>query len=203
MTFKKRNHSPLKNRQSPLTNPSLDGVSRIDEGAFKLSDKIYNIKNKDRLILTGKQLREWKGLIIKDYQRTEYQKRVRTKAIREGFLEGIDTIKQWIINEQNLDPEPCCHGVRIENIINKIEDLKKQGDKRFVLDEKHLSFIRQMLEEGYSKNQIAKELQVSVATIVYWTNSKYRKRQMEKNAKRKFGKKLVPIVLAGSIGGGD
>jgi len=39
MTFKKRNHSPLKNRQSPLTNPSLDGVSRIDEGAFKLSDK--------------------------------------------------------------------------------------------------------------------------------------------------------------------
>ena len=42
-TFKKQNHSPLKNRQSPLTNPSLDGVSRIDEGTFKLSDKKLHI----------------------------------------------------------------------------------------------------------------------------------------------------------------
>ena len=108
-------------------------------------------------------------------------------------MEGIDTIKQWIINEQNLDPEPCCYGVRIENIRSKIDDLKRQGDKRFVIDEKHLNIIRQMLKEGYSKNQIAKELEVSISTIIYWTNSKFRKRQMEKNAKRRFGKKLIPI----------
>ena len=70
--------------------------------------KIYKLKDKDKLILTGKQLREWKKLIIKEYQSSEYQQRKRAKAIREGFLEGIDTIKQWIINEQNLDPQPCC-----------------------------------------------------------------------------------------------
>ena len=152
---------------------------------------IYELKDKDKLTLTGKQLRKWREFIIKDYKNSEYQQRKRAKAIREGFLEGIDTIKQWIINEQNLDPEPCCHGVRIENIKNQIEELKKQGDKRFVIDEKHLNLIKQMLEEGYSKNQIAKELQVSSTTICYWTNPKFRKRQMEKNAKRKFNKKLI------------
>ena len=50
-----------------------------------------------------------------------------------------------------------------------------------------------MLKEGYSKNQIAKELEVSISTIVYWTNPRYRKRQMEKNAKRRFGKRLIPV----------
>jgi hypothetical protein len=160
-----------------------------------MENKVYSLKDEDRLTLTGKQLKEFKKKIIKEYQRTEYNTRKRAKAMREGFLEGIDTIKQWIINEGSLDPEPCCNGVRIENIINKIEELKKQGDKRFVLDDKHLDFIKQMLKEGYSKNQIAKELKVSSATICYWTNPKFRKRQMEKNAKRRFNKKLIPVDM--------
>ncbi len=159
----------------------------------EIEKKFYKLKDKEELVLNGKQLKEWKELIIKDYKSSEYVTRSRAKAIREGFLEGIDTIKQWIINEQNLDPEPCCYGVRIENIKDKIEELKKEGDKRFVLDQKHLDLIKQMLKEGYSKNQIAKELQVSIATICYWTNSVYRKKQLEKNAKRRFNKHLIPV----------
>ena len=155
--------------------------------------KEYILEDKDKVTITGKQLREWKKLIIKDYQNTEYQQRKRAKAIREGFLEGIDTIKQWIINEENLETEPCCHGVRIKSIINQIEELKKQGDKRFVIDEKHLKLIKQMLEEGYTKEKIAQRLNVSISTIVYWTNPRFRKKQMEKNAKRRFNKKLNPI----------
>jgi hypothetical protein len=155
--------------------------------------EIYNLKDKDKITLNGKQLREWKELIIKDYKKTEYFSTLHRKARRKGFIEAVDGLKQWIINEGTLDPEPCCHGVRIINIINKLDEWKKQGDKRFVLDEKHLAFIKEMLEQGYSKNQIAKELQVSISTIVYWTNPRFRKKQMEKNAKRRFGKKLIPI----------
>jgi hypothetical protein len=151
---------------------------------------IYNLKDKDKLTLNGKQLKEWKELVIKEYKNSEYPSTLHRRARREGFLEAVEGLKQWIINEGTLDPEPCCHGVRICNIINKLDEWKKQGDKRFVLDEKHLAFIKQLLEEGYSKSEVAKELNVSIATICYWTNPRFRKRQMEKNAKHKFGKKL-------------
>jgi hypothetical protein len=156
-------------------------------------NKIYDLKDKDKLTFTGKQLRVWKKKIIEEYKKSEYPATAHRRFRRQGFIEAVDSLKQWIINEGTLDPEPCCHGVRINNIINKLDEWKKQGDKRFVLDDKHLTFIKQMLKEGYSKNQIAKELQVSISTIVYWTNSKFRKRQMERNARRRFGKRLIPI----------
>ena len=155
--------------------------------------EFYNLKDEDELVLTGKQLREWKRFIIKEYKEKEYPATAHRRFRRQGFIEAVDGLKQWIINEETLDPEPCCHGVRICNIINKLDEWKKQGDKRFILDQKHLEFIKQMLEEGYSKNQIAKELKVSLNTILYWTNPVYRKKQMEKNAKRRFGKRLIPI----------
>ena len=154
---------------------------------------MYKLKDKDKLTFTGKQLREWKEKIIEEYKKSEYPSTLHRRARRKGFIEAVDGLKQWIINEGTLDPEPCCHGVRIDNIVKKLNEWKEQGDRRFVLDQKHLSLIEQMLEEGYSKNQIAEELKVSIATIVYWTNSKYRKKQMEKNAKRRFGKRLKPI----------
>ena len=50
-----------------------------------------------------------------------------------------------------------------------------------------------MLKEGYSKNQIAKELEVSISTIVYWTNPRFRRNQMEKNKRNYYGKKLKEI----------
>jgi len=152
--------------------------------------KTYNLKDRDKLTLNGKQLREWKEKVIDEYKKTEYPSTIHIKARRKGFIEAVDSLKQWIINEGTLDPEPCCHGVRIDYIIKKLDEWKEQGDKRFVFDEKHLSLIKQMLNEGYSKNQIAKELQVSSSTICYWTNPRFRKRQMQKNAKRRFGKKL-------------
>ena len=155
--------------------------------------KVYNLKDKDELTFTGKQLRKWKDRIIEEYKSSEYPATLHRKARRKGFIEACDGLKQWIINEGNLDPEACCHGVRICNIINKLDEWKKQGDRRFVFDQKHLDLIKQMLREGYSKNQIAKELQVSISTIIYWTNPVFRKRQMEKNAKGKFGKKLKPL----------
>ena len=52
-----------------------------------------------------------------------------------------------------------------------------------------------MLKEGYSKNQIAKELEVSSATICYWTNPRYRRNQMEKNKKNYYGKKLKGVEI--------
>ena len=158
-------------------------------------DKIYLLKDKDKLVFTGRQLRKWKEMIIEDYKKSEYPATSHRRFRRQGFLEAVDGLKQWIINEGTLDPEPCCQGVRVCNIINKLDEWKKQGDKRFILDEKHLKLIKQMLDEGYSKNQIARELHVSISTIVYWTNSRFRRRQMEKNAKRKFNKKLVPIDI--------
>lgn len=164
---------------------------KINQRCEKMND--YLLQETDELILTGKQIKEFKKAVIKEYQNSEYQAKVRTKAIREGFLEGIQTIEQWIINEQNLDPQPCCHGVRIEDIRKQITKLKEKGDKRFVLDQKHLDLIKQRLEQGQSKNDIAKELNVSIATVVYWTNPRYRKRQMEKNAKRRYNKKLIPV----------
>jgi len=156
-------------------------------------ERIYNLKDEDELILTGKQLRRWKEMIIKNYKNSEYPVTAHRRFRRQGFIEAVDGLKQWIINEETLDPEPCCHGVRMDNIIKKLDEWKKQGDKRFILDQKHLTFIKQMLKQGYSKNQIAKELKVSIATIVYWTNPVYRRKQMEKNAKRRFGKKLKEI----------
>ena len=159
-----------------------------------MKNKIYNLKDKDELTLTGKQLRKWKKMIIEDYKKSEYPATAHRRFRRQGFIEAVDGLKQWIINEETLDPEPCCHGVRIVNIIKKLDEWKQRGDKRFILDQKHLTFIKQMLKEGYSKNQIAKELQVSIATIVYWTNPVYRKKQMEKNAKKKFGKKLNEVT---------
>ncbi len=153
-------------------------------------EKDYIIKDEDELILNGFQLRKWKKMIIDDYKKSEYPSTLHRKARRKGFIEAVEGIKQWIINEGVLDPEPCCHGIRIINIINKLNEWKKQGDKRYVLDKKHLDFIKQMLKEGYSKNQIAKELSVSIATIVYWTNPKHRRRQLEKNSTKRFDKKL-------------
>ena len=158
-------------------------------------NKIYNLKDKDELTLTGKQLKEWKKMIINDYKKSEYPSTLHKRARRKGFIEAVDGLKQWIINEGTLDPEPCCHGVQIRNIIGKLDEWKKQGDKRFVLDQKHLNFIKQMLKEGYSKNQIAKELEVSVATIVYWTNPRYRRNQMEKNKRNYYGKKLKGVEV--------
>ena len=35
-------------------------------------NKIYNLKDKDELTLTGKQLKEWKKMIIDDYKKSEY-----------------------------------------------------------------------------------------------------------------------------------
>ena len=156
--------------------------------------KEYVLKDDDELTLTGKQLREWKREIIEEYKSSEYHSKVHCIARRKGFIEAVDGLRQWIINEGILDPEPCCYGVKISSIINKLDEWKKQGDKRFILDNKHLSLIKQMLSEGYSKNQIAKELKVSIATIVYWTNPRFRNRQLEKNAKRRFGKSLFPIL---------
>ena len=159
----------------------------------KEKNKIYTLKDEDELVLNGKQLREWRKLIIKDYKKSEYPSTAHRRFRRQGFIEAVDGLKQWIINEGTLDPEPCCHGVRINSIIKKLDEWKKQGDKRFVLDEKHLTFIKQMLMEGYSKNQIAKELDVSVSTIIYWTNSRFRRNQMEKNRRNYYGKKLKEI----------
>ena len=156
-------------------------------------NEFYKLKDKDKLVLTGKQLRQWKKKVIEEYRKSEYPATAHRRFRRQGFIEAVDGLKQWIINEGTLDPEPCCHGVRIENIVKKLDEWKKQGDKRFVLDEKHLNLIKQMLKEGYSKNKVAQHLGVSEATIVYWTNPKYRKRQMEKNAKHRFGKKLTAI----------
>ena len=160
-----------------------------------MKTKIYQLKDKDKLIFTGKQLREWKKRIIEGYKKSEYPATSHRRFRRQGFIEAVDGLKQWIINEGTLDPEPCCQGVRICNIINKLDEWKKQGDKRFILDEKHLKLIKQMLDEGYSKNQIAKELEVSSATICYWTNSRYRKRQMEKNKRNYYGKKLKGVDI--------
>ena len=160
-----------------------------------MRNKIYNLKDKDELTLTGKQLREWKKMIIENYKKSEYPSTAHRRFRRQGFIEAVDGLKQWIINEGTLDPEPCCHGVQIRNIIGKLDEWKQQGDKRFVLDEKHLQLIKQMLKEGYSKNQIAKELEVSSATICYWTNSRYRKRQMEKNKRNYYGKKLKGVDI--------
>lgn len=159
----------------------------------KIEQDIPILKDNESLTLTGKQLREWKQKIINEYKNSEYPKTAHRRFRRQGFIEAVDGLKQWIINEGTLDPEPCCHGVRIINIIRKLDEWKKQGDKRFILDQKHLDFIKQMLEEGYSKNQIAKELQVSSATICYWTNPVFRKNQMEKNRKHRFGKRLNPV----------
>jgi len=156
---------------------------------------LYNLKDNDELTFTGKQLRQWRKMIIDDYKKSEYPATAHRRFRRQGFIEAVDGLKQWIINEGTLDPEPCCHGVQIRNIIGKLDEWKKQGDKRYVLDQKHLDFIKQMLKEGYSKNQIAKELEVSIATIVYWTNPRYRRNQMEKNAKRRFGKKLKGVDI--------
>jgi len=156
----------------------------------KPRQKPYNLKNKDKLTFTGKQLRQWKRKIIEDYKQTEYPATAHRRFRRQGFIEAVDGLKQWIINEGTLDPEPCCHGVRIHNIIKKLDEWKGQGDKRYVLDKKHITLINQRLEEGCSKSEIARELQVSIATIVYWTNPDFRRRQMEKNAKRKFGKQI-------------
>ena len=156
-------------------------------------NKEYIIKDEDELTLNGFQLKEWKKMIIDDYKKSEYQRTIHIKARRKGFIEAVDGLKQWIINEGNLDPEPCCHGVRIINIINKLDEWKQQGDKRFIVDKRHIIFIKQMLEQGYSKNQIAKELQVSIATIVYWTNPRFRQRQLEKNAKKRFNRKVEAI----------
>ena len=122
--------------------------------------KAYNLKNKDKLTFTGKQLKEWKKRIIKEYKESEYPATLHRRARRQGFIEAVDGLKQWIINEGTLDPEPCCHGIRIINITKKLDEWKKQGDKRFVLDQKHLDFIRQRLKEGDSKTEIAKELGV-------------------------------------------
>jgi len=158
-------------------------------------NKIYNLKDKDELTLTGKQLKEWKKMIIDDYKKSEYPATAHRRFRRQGFIEAVDGLKQWIINEGTLDPEPCCHGVQIRNIIGKLDEWKQQGDKRFVLDEKHLQLIKQMLKEGYSKNQIAKELEVSSATICYWTNPRYRRNQMEKNKKNRYGKKLKGVEI--------
>ena len=160
-----------------------------------MENKIYNLKDKDELTLTGKQLKEWKKMIIGDYKKSEYPATAHRRFRRQGFIEAVDGLKQWIINEGILDPEPCCHGVQIRNIIGKLDEWKKQGDKRFVLDEKHLQFIKKMLKEGYSKNQIAKELQVCSATICYWTNPRYRRNQMEKNKRNYYGKKLKGVNI--------
>lgn len=153
----------------------------------------YIVKDDNELILNSYQLREWKEIIIEDYKKSEYPSTLHRRARRKGFIEAVDGLKQWIINEAVLDPEPCCHGVRICNIINKLDKWKEQEDKRFVLEQKHLIIIKQMLREGYSKQKIADELQVSIATIVYWTNPYFRRRQMEKNRTHKFNKNLKPV----------
>jgi hypothetical protein len=152
--------------------------------------KDYILKDKDKLSFTGKQLREFKQKVIQDYKKSEYPATSHRRFRRQGFIEAVDGLKQWIINEGTLDPEPCCHGVRICNIIKKLDEWKKQGDKRFIIDQKHIDFIKQELARGVSKNQLAKDLKVSIATIVYWTNPVYRRRQMEKNKKHRFGKQL-------------
>ena len=162
--------------------------------------KIYTLKTKDELIFTGEQIKEFKKKVIEfkkkvieDYKKSEYFNTLHQRARRKGFVEAVDGLKQWIINEENLDPEPCCNGVRIVNIISKLEEWKQQGDKRFVLDQKHIDLIKVRLKQGESKNSIAKELGVSISTIVYWTNPVFRRRQREKNAKRRYGKKLIAV----------
>ena len=152
--------------------------------------KKYRLKNKDVLSFTGKQLKKWKNKIIEEYKTSEYPSRLHCVARRKGFLEAIDFVRQYVKNEVVLDPEPCCGGLRISNFLKKLDEIQEQGDRRFVLDKKHLEIINQMLKEGYSKNQIAKQLEVSISTIVYWTNPRFRRRQMEKNARRRFGKKI-------------
>lgn len=150
--------------------------------------KDYILENKDKLTFTGEQLKEWKKKIIKEYQETEYQKKVRTKARRQGFLEAIQFVRQYVKNEVVLDPEPCFYGIRIVNFLKKLDEIEQQGDKRYVIDEKQLVFIKQELKNGVTKTQLAKDLGVSIATIVYWTNERFRKRQMEKIRHNSFKK---------------
>lgn len=145
------------------------------------------------LVFDADRLHEYKLKVIEEYKKSEYPSRIHTTARRKGFIEACDGLKQWIINEAKLDPEPCCYRVRINNIIRRLDEWKKQGDKRFVLDKKHIRFIKERLHEGETKSSIAKELGVSISTIVYWTNPVFRMKQMEKNRKKRFGKTLKPI----------
>ena len=48
-----------------------------------MKDKIYHLKDEDKLVLTGKQLKEWKKLIINQYIRYKY-KEVRARNDRKS-----------------------------------------------------------------------------------------------------------------------
>ncbi len=157
------------------------------------TNKIYKLKDKDKLVFTGKQIREFKKKVIEDYRKSEYFNKVHQKARIKGYDEAIEGIRQYVINEVSLDPKPCCHGIRITSFLEWLKKLKEKGDRRYVLEQKHIDIIKQRLKEGESKNAIAKELGVSVSTIVYWTNPVFRRRQREKNAKHRFGKKLISV----------
>ena len=113
-----------------------------------------------------------------------------------GKQEMFKQIKRMVLN---WDIEPCCHGLRQQEFLNKLNELYKEQDRRYKLNQADLNKIYLLRKEGYSKHKIAEMMNVSISTIVYWTNKDFRDNQRNKIRKKvnrylpKFKKRLVPI----------
>ena len=149
--------------------------------------KIYNLKDKDELVLTGKQLREWKEMIIKEYKESEYPNTSYRKGRREGYLQCIKNFEKIT---SNWDVEPCCHGIRQDALIKLFEEVKGMGDTRFKITRKKRDLIQKYRKEEPPRPYwwIARELKLSEFTCMYWSNPETRRKHQLRVRKRRFDK---------------
>jgi len=145
--------------------------------------KAYILKDKDKLTFTGKQLKDWKELCINDYKKSEYPVSGFRKGRRKGYLEACEKIINLV--KYNYDTEIEC--ISQHKLLLELNRVKREGDMRYKLNESALREINLQLKEGYSKNTIAKNLGVTISTIVYWTNDNFRRRHKNKSRFRRFG----------------
>ena len=72
-----------------------------------MKSKIYTVKNKDELIFTGKQIREFKKKVIEDYRKSELKVTMKPKRInvikhKEGEEGCIIDCEEMIITGEKI-----------------------------------------------------------------------------------------------------
>jgi hypothetical protein len=151
--------------------------------------KDYLLKDEDELVLTGFQLREWKEMIIEDYKSKEYPNTAFRRGRRKGYLQCIKNFEKIT---SNWDVEPCCHGIRQDDLMKLFKQVQEAGDKRFKITKEQRLKIQKYRSEIPKRTywSIAKELGLSEFQCVYWGNAETRRKHQLKTRKRKFGKNL-------------
>lgn len=147
----------------------------------------YITKDNDELVINGFQLREWKKMIIEDYKKSEYPNKAYTKGRREGYLQCIKNFEKIT---SNWDVEACCHGIRQDDLIKLFNEVKNMGDKRFKVTRKIRDMIQKYRKEYPPRPYwwIARELNLSEFTCIYWSNPETRRKHQLRVRKRCFGK---------------